>query len=378
MRKFLALAAALFCAVASAATTTPIQLLSPAGSTSGQAIVSNGPSSAPTWQAVPMTGVTGVLPIANGGTNASTASAALSNLGGAALAGAAFTGDVTLVKSGAANSILRVSGLAGNYRGAIFQTAGLNRWGLFSDITSEGGADAGSIFILRSYTDAGADKTDVLSFSRATGVGAFAARPTFAGNTPWDSGNLNFASPPAIGGTTPAAGAFTTLSSTGAFTPSQTAGIVGTTTNNNANAGSIGEYICAQVTNGGSPTGCATNTNTPVSLTTGVTANVTSISLTAGDWHVCGNVGFVAGGTTNVTAFSAAIHTISAAFPTPTGFGAYVSMPISFQTGQGPVAPVGCTRMSLASTTTVYLVTNSNFNTSTNAAIGFIAARRAR
>jgi hypothetical protein len=51
------------------------------------------------------------------------------------------------------------------------------------------------------------------------------------------------ASPPAIGGTAANAGSFTTLSATGNFTPSQTNGIVGTTTNNNANAGSVGEFV---------------------------------------------------------------------------------------------------------------------------------------
>lgn len=52
--------------------------------TSGQVLTSNG-ASAPTWAAVPTvnlaTGVTGTLPIANGGTNATTASAALTSLG---------------------------------------------------------------------------------------------------------------------------------------------------------------------------------------------------------------------------------------------------------------------------------------------------------
>jgi hypothetical protein len=56
-------------------------------------------------------------------------------------------------------------------------------------------------------------------------------------------GGATFASPGSIGNTTPGTGAFTTLSSTGTFTPSQTNGIVGTTTNNNANAGAVGEFV---------------------------------------------------------------------------------------------------------------------------------------
>jgi len=42
---------------ASAATLTPIQLLNPSGSSAGQAIISNGASSAPAWQAVPLSGL---------------------------------------------------------------------------------------------------------------------------------------------------------------------------------------------------------------------------------------------------------------------------------------------------------------------------------
>jgi len=65
-----------------------------------------------------------------------------------------------------------------------------------------------------------------------------------------------------------------TLGVTGAFTPGQTTGIVGTTTNNNAQAGSVGEYVESVVAN--------------VSFTTsgGPGNNITSISLTAGDWDV--------------------------------------------------------------------------------------------
>jgi hypothetical protein len=46
----------------------------------------------------------------------------------------------------------------------------------------------------------------------------FTLRPTFNGNTPWDSANLNFAAPPAIGGTTPNAGSFSSLSASGTLT----------------------------------------------------------------------------------------------------------------------------------------------------------------
>lgn len=53
------------------------------------------------------TGVTGILPIANGGTNASSAATALSNLGGAPLASPTFTGTVTI-------PALTLSGITGS------------------------------------------------------------------------------------------------------------------------------------------------------------------------------------------------------------------------------------------------------------------------
>lgn len=49
LKSFCAALLALVCTVAMSATTVPVQLLNPTGSTSGQAIVSTGPSSAPAW-----------------------------------------------------------------------------------------------------------------------------------------------------------------------------------------------------------------------------------------------------------------------------------------------------------------------------------------
>lgn len=164
------------------------------------------------------------------------------------------------------------------------------------------------------------------------------------------------------------------LSVVGSVTPSQTAGIVGTTTNNNANAGAVGEFICAQVTNGGSPTGCATNSSTPVSLTSNTPANVTSVSLTAGDWDCRGNVVFNNGGTTVTTQSTGSINTTSATNNT-LQFANY-SPPST--AGLNPAFAVPTVRESLSATTTVYLVVNNVFSTSTSAAYGRIECRRAR
>ena len=153
--------------------------------------------------------------------------------------------------------------------------------------------------------------------------------------------------------------------------------IVGTATNDNAAFGAIGEYICAQVTNGGTPTGCATNTNTLTALTTATATNITSISLTAGDWLVCGNVLIIDAGTTVSADVSGWVGTASAAQPTDPNGGSDYYMPAS-STGLAYKFPTGCMRQSLASTTTVYLEARHTFSVSTSSAGGFIYATRTR
>jgi hypothetical protein len=181
-----------------------------------------------------------------------------------------------------------------------------------------------------------------------------------AGFTAWA------ASPPPIGGTAAAAGAFTTLSATGTITPAQVAGIVGTTTNNDAQAGSVGEYLTANATS--------------VSVTTATPTNITSVSLTAGDWDVWGSIQFVPAGTTTVTQIQSAINTTSATLPASNAAagGGWASLNASLSTGIGQQQPTGTRRISIASTTTVYLVGQSTFGVSTMTANGVIAARRVR
>lgn len=144
--------------------------------------------------------------------------------------------------------------------------------------------------------------------------------------------------------------------------------IVGTNTNDNAAAGSVGEFVSSTVLVGSA-----------VSLTSGVTANVTSISLTAGDWDVEGNVAFASGGSTITNYEIGAISTTSATLPTaPYGGGGFTLSTPNYAGGGSNIIPTGRMRLSLASTTTVYLVTNASFGTSTLAAYGFIGARRVR
>lgn len=143
--------------------------------------------------------------------------------------------------------------------------------------------------------------------------------------------------------------------------------LVGTATNNNASAGNVGEDVESTIASGSA-----------VSLTTVTPANVTSISLTAGDWDVCGAVDYVAGASTVTTYLDAGINTTTATLPAaPYGY-AQTNQSLALTGNILPSLTIPCVRESLSSTVTVYLVTQSSFTTSTLQAYGYIEARRRR
>lgn len=152
-----------------------------------------------------------------------------------------------------------------------------------------------------------------------------------------------------------------------------TPAIVGPTNGVSAGAGDVGEVICAQVTNGGTPTGCATNSSTPVSLATGITSNVTSITLTAGNWKVWGQVLTIPAGTTTQSVVNAAISPTSTSF---TGQVAEFLLPFSAPAGAAVGGALTPMPIRVTTNTTYYLIVNSTFAVSTNTAIGFIVAQR--
>ncbi len=166
----------------------------------------------------------------------------------------------------------------------------------------------------------------------------------------------------AIGATTPSTGAFTTLSS------SSTTALKGTTTNDSAAAGYIGEYISSSAA------------NSAVSMTTGSNFDMTSISLTAGDWDVEGNVAIAVGAGATVSVFRGWISTTSATFPTPPNAGAMFDLVFGSAVMETPTQamPVGRIRISLSGTTTVYLSSRASFSGGTVTGGGFIGARRVR
>lgn len=270
-------ALALACAAASSfgATLNPVQLLNPAGSSSGQAIVSTGASSAPAWGSV---GINGIAAIA-------------------------------------ANTVLA---------------------------NATGSSASPTAFAMPSCTGA----SNALGYTSGTGI-------------VWNSainaatlGGATFAAPGSIGGTTAAAGSFTTLGASGLISPAYPAGISGNKTGSSVTAGSLGEFVQAVI-----------GTNTPIT-TSGVAQNCTSISLTAGDWDVTGSVFWAAAAGAGLWTNTAS--SISAVSATQSSNSYYFG-----QTGQSTGAAVNVSyavpgqRVNVSTTTTIYLVVQSTYSSGT-------------
>lgn len=151
--------------------------------------------------------------------------------------------------------------------------------------------------------------------------------------------------------------------------PAPSASVIGTTTNDNAATGYVGEYLESEVLQASA-----------VSLSSGdPPINITSISLTAGDWDVSGTVSFVPAASTSVTQYVATVNSTSATLPTASGKGAYSIRSMAAQVpNAADYVPTGNRRVSIASTTTFYLIARSTFTVSTMQAFGIITARRAR
>lgn len=137
----------------------------------------------------------------------------------------------------------------------------------------------------------------------------------------------------------------------------------GTSTNNNATAGYIGEYINSQVLNASAVTPPGTGTS----------FNVTSISLSPGDWDVWGNMRANTGSASD-QAYHGWISSTSAT--PPDGSLLVIVAPFTALTGLGFVVPY--IRFSLSATTTVYLSSRCFYTGAAPTVSGGIHARRAR
>lgn len=164
------------------------------------------------------------------------------------------------------------------------------------------------------------------------------------------------------------AGSASNLTS-GTLPPARTNGHMnGTATNDSAAAGEVGEIISATVLIGSA-----------VAQVSGSPANLTSISLTAGDWDVSGGVNFNPAATTSITRFGGCVETTTGAFSSDPA-NCYILHGAAFVPGASAVfgGPTPTRRISISGTTTIYLTTVSVFTTSTLGAYGTIRARRVR
>lgn len=139
-----------------------------------------------------------------------------------------------------------------------------------------------------------------------------------------------------------------------------------TTTNDNASAGNLGEYVVSTVATGSS-----------VSLTSPNASNVTSVSLTAGDWDCTGVVDFTAGGATTTTVMKIGLSTTTATIGGQDTFSNYAAAQ-TLAAASDIAYPVPTVRFSLASTTTVFMVAQATFAVSTLKAYGTERCRRVR
>lgn len=109
-----------------------------------------------------------------------------------------------------------------------------------------------------------------------------------------------------------------------------------------------------------------------VALTSTVSANVTSVTLPAGNWLCYAEVVTSPAGSTTTSVIQADINTTSATLSTAPNDGAGISLPISLGAGVAAKVPVGQRIYRSATSQTVYLVANVTFAVSTLGAYGYL------
>lgn len=169
---------------------------------------------------------------------------------------------------------------------------------------------------------------------------------------------INFSTTPTVG-----AGIFISPNFNG------TGQIPGTDTNDNASAGNIGEYSSATLSYA-----------SRVTMTSGVSQNITSVSLTAGDWDLTGQIKYESTGSPVTSYAQSSLSTTSGTLDS-SAEDHYAYGPAL----NANVTDISCilpnARFSLSATTTVYLVGNAAWtggSSPTVKAWGIITARRRR
>ena len=140
--------------------------------------------------------------------------------------------------------------------------------------------------------------------------------------------------------------------------------IKGTAAAGNAPAGYVGEFVTSNVP-------AASAVNMPSSTST----NITTISLTAGDWDVWGNIQFTSGGGQFLTSEYGWINLTSVTVPDPSSYNSIAAATTAVSSISFNVPII---RVNVSTTTTVYLTGLVVFGTSTANACGNLSARRIR
>lgn len=144
--------------------------------------------------------------------------------------------------------------------------------------------------------------------------------------------------------------------------------LLGTATNDDAEAGNVGEFKQASLSRASA-----------ISLTSGVPANIVSFAPGPGDWDVSGLVVHYPDVTTVVTAIAGWGSDVSASFPTPPTPSVFkLSWPASFVPNDDLIFSLPPRRWALPDTRPIYLSAVGYFTTSTLKAFGIISARRVR
>ncbi len=305
----------------------------------------------------------------------------ISDLGGGGVGTITLTGDTTGTGSGTIATTTSMIGGVSISLGGAFTTSGANTLTLTTTgnttltlpTTGTLQTTAGASGIVNTGTPG-----KVAVYTGTTTLGSTVAVSVPQGGTGVSTLTANGV---VIGGGTGAVTAATpgtagnVLTSTGASTPPtfQTpsgAELVGTTTNDNAAAGNVGQFLSVSVGSG-----------SPIAMTTAMPIDIGTLSLTAGDWDVSGVVCFAPGTGTTITTFLGWISSTSATLPGSPNSGAYYSLrgfTLTGAAGQNICNALGTIRFSLATTTSVFISSQASFSVSTLGTYGFMSARRVR
>jgi len=400
MKRIIGALATLVCSSAFATTYVPVQMLNPTGSTAGQAVVSTGPTSAPAWGAATLSATTATEAIlaspginivtfpgtttdysdfsvkqTNAGSHATTSNSAFSVNSvptGSGMNGPSFAdygATVSVVKNNFLTSTVggEIDGLTIVTRQGLDDTDGIlinvggvsGFMGLIEGVTSQFQATTGTIL---KQMDAQIASIETGRTGAASSIGYLSSATVGT----WDAG-LQIQSQGTAGYTNAIvvkgnSGGATTFTVTPAGVVTANGGVTGVANGSSAAAGIVGET--------------PTPTNlTSVALSTAVPANVSSATLSAGDYQVQCTVNYNPAGSTLGTVYYASVSGTSATVG-PTSNNSILSA--TTPAGAAQVISSPDTIQHLSSATTLYCVANAAFSVSTMSANGFMNIRRVR